>query len=307
MASTPWWNWHIEWDTLDDGHLTKIKDVYYMGRTRYQQVEIVELGLYGKTLILDGKIQSTLLDEKIYHEALVHPAMLLHPEPRKVLVMGGGEGATVREVLRHTSVEKVVMVDLDGELIELVKRYMPEWHLGSFDDERLELIIGDARKYVFENAGREKFDVVIADLVDPMEGGPAQLLYTREFYQKTRELLASGGVFVTQATSPTSTPHATGIIASTLSRVFKHVEVYMTYMRGFDSMWGFVLASDEHSLSELDKNLFEERTGRLDHPLSTIDYDTLVWMRTLPLTVRRALDRYRGLVSTDEKPVYLEV
>lgn len=233
--------------------------------------------------------------------------MLLHPEPRRILIMGGGEGATAREVLRHSTVERVVMVDLDGELIELVKKYMPEWHLGAFDDERLELVIGDARKYVFENAGTEVFDVIIADLVDPMEGGPAQLLYTKEFYEKVRELVAPGGVFVTQATSPTSTPHATGIIAATLSSVFRNVDVYMTYIRGFDSMWGFVLASDEHSLAELTRKVFEERTLRLDMPLSTIDYDTMVWMRTLPLTVRRALDRYRGTVSTDEKPVYLEV
>ena len=306
-GGTPWWNWHVEWDTMEDGHLSKIKDVYYMGRTRYQMVEIVELGPYGKSLILDGKIQSTRLDEKIYHEALVHPPMLLHPEPRRILIMGGGEGATAREVLRHSTVERVVMVDLDGELIELVKKYMPEWHLGAFDDERLELVIGDARKYVFENAGTEVFDVIIADLVDPMEGGPAQLLYTKEFYEKVRELVAPGGVFVTQATSPTSTPHATGIIAATLSSVFRNVDVYMTYIRGFDSMWGFVLASDEHSLAELTRKVFEERTLRLDMPLSTIDYDTMVWMRTLPLTVRRALDRYRGTVSTDEKPVYLEV
>ena len=302
-----YWNWHIEWDTPDDGHLTKVFKVYYTGSTKYQAVEIMELGSYGKSLVLDGKIQSTILDEKVYHEALVHPPMMLHPNPRRVLILGGGEGATAREVLRHNSVEKVVMVDIDGELIELVKKYLPEWHQGSFDDERLELVIGDARKYVFENAGREEFDVIIGDLVDPLEAGPAVKLYTREFYSKLRELLSDDGVFVTQSTSPTSTPRAMGIIKSTLESVFGWAEPYMTYMRGFDSMWGFNLTGLKYRLSELDRDTFEERVKRIKGELETLDFDSIVWMRTLPLYVRKMIDRYKGIVSTDDNPVFLEV
>lgn len=302
-----YWNWHIEWDTPEDGHLTKIYKVYYTGRTRFQQVEIMELGVYGKSLVLDGKIQSTLLDEKVYHEALVHPPMLLHPNPRRVLILGGGEGATAREVLRHETVEEVVMVDIDGELIELVKKHMPEWHQGAFDDDRLNLVIGDAREYVFENAGREEFDVVIGDLVDPMEGGPALKLYTREFYSKVKELLSGKGVFVTQSTSPTSTPRAMGVIKSTLEAVFGWAEPYMTYMRGFDSMWGFNLTGNGERLSTLSRDVFDERVKRISGGLETLDYDSIVWMRSIPLFVRRMIDQYKGVVSTDENPVFLEV
>ena len=302
-----YWNWHIEWDTPDDGHLTKVFKVYFTGSTKFQQVEVMDLGVYGKSLVLDGKIQSTLLDEKVYHEALVHPPMLLHPNPRKVLILGGGEGATAREVLKHTTVEKVVMVDIDGELIDLVKKLLPEWHQGSFDDERLELIIDDARKYVFDNAGKEEFDAIIGDLVDPLEVGPAVKLYTREFYLKLKELLSSEGVFVTQSTSPTSTPRAMGIIKSTLESVFGWVEPYMTYMRGFDSMWGFNLTGMKYKLSMLDEESFNERVKRIKGGLETLDYQSIVWMRSLPLFVRKKLDEFKGIVSTDDNPVFLEV
>ncbi|MCE4605792.1 MAG: fused MFS/spermidine synthase [Desulfurococcales archaeon] len=302
-----YWNWHVEWDTLDDGHLTKIFKVHFIGSTKYQQVEIMDLGVYGKSLVLDGKIQSSLLDEKVYHEALVHPPMLLHPNPRRVLILGGGEGATAREVLKHNTVEKVVMVDIDRELIEIAKKLLPEWHQGSFDDVRLELLISDARKYVFDMAGKEEFDVIIGDLVDPLEAGPAVKLYTREFYAKLRELLSNEGVFVTQSTSPTSTPRAMGVIKSTLETVFGWVEPYMTYMRSFDSMWGFNLTGMKYKLSMLDEETFRERVKRIRGGLHTLDYQSIVWMRSLPLFIRRKLGEYRGVVSTDNDPVFIEV
>ena len=302
-----YWNWHVEWDTLDDGHLTKVFKVYYTGSTKHQRVEVMDLGVYGKSLILDGKIQSTLLDEKVYHEALVHPPMLLHPNPRRVLILGGGEGATAREALKYNTVERVVMVDIDNELIELAKKLLPEWHQGSFEDERLELLIEDARRYVFENASKEEFDVIIGDLVDPLEAGPAVKLYTREFYMKLKELLSSDGIFVTQSTSPTSTPRAMGIIKSTLESVFDRVEPYMTYMRGFDSMWGFNLTGMKYRLSSLDEETFNNRVKRIKGGLETLDFQSLLWMRSLPLFVRKNLDKYKGMVSTDEEPVFLEV
>jgi spermidine synthase len=136
---------------------------------------------------LDEKIQSTESDEYIYHEALVHPSLLAHPNPKRVFIAGGGEGATAREVLRHKSVERVVMVDIDDIVCKTSKEFLPKHHRGAFDNPRYQLIIEDAKVWLQQT--EEKFDVMVLDLADPVEDGPAYMLYTKEFYtmgKKTR-------------------------------------------------------------------------------------------------------------------------
>src|SRR3972149_10779996 len=130
------------YDPIADGfvQLHAIESNLYLGATRFQKAEIITTKSFGRCLVLDGKIQSSELDEFIYHEALVHPAMLAHPKPEAVLIAGGGEGATLREVLAHRSVKRVVMVDLDQEGVELCRRHLPAWHQGSFDDPKVELL-----------------------------------------------------------------------------------------------------------------------------------------------------------------------
>ena len=173
--------WFIEALGPEEGHLHGIRRVLLSTQTPYQSLDILELGSYGKALVLDGKVQSSLFDEFIYHETLVHPAMLAHPAPRQVFVVGGGEGATLREVLRYPTVERALMVDIDEEVVTRCKELMPEWHEGSFDDPRAEVRFLDARRYLEET--QERFDVIIIDITEPVEEGPAYLLFTREFYQ----------------------------------------------------------------------------------------------------------------------------
>ncbi|MEB3844203.1 MAG: polyamine aminopropyltransferase [Desulfurococcales archaeon] len=250
------WNWIIEWGTPASAHMHGVKRFIYHGRSEFQEIQVVEYEELGKALILDGKTQSAIVDEYVYHEALVHPAMILHGNPRRVLVLGGGEGATIREVLRFKSVERVVMVDIDPVVIEVAKKYLPEWHQGSFDDERVELVIGDGLKYI--NEAGEKFDVIIADLADPLEAGPAYKLYVKEFYEAVKKRLNPGGVFVTQATSPSIMPYTHAVIYNTIRSVFKHAAYYHVYIKSFDSVWGFVLASDEKDPSSLDAGRIRE-------------------------------------------------
>lgn len=170
--------------------------VVYSGRSRFQRIDVVDTLAFGRMLFLDGIAQSAESDELIYHEVLVHPALFSLPRPRSVLVIGGAEGATIREVLRHPTVERVVMVDIDGELVEVCRKHLPQWHRGSFDDPRVEIVIGDGRRYVAD--ARESFDAVILDLSDPEEGSPAQLLFTREFYRLVRDRLKPGGTVSVQ-------------------------------------------------------------------------------------------------------------
>src|SRR3972149_6562595 len=149
-------------------------------QTKYQQMEILELAAYGKALVLDGRIQSSQADEFIYHEALVHPGLLAHPRPQRGMVIGGGEGATVREILRHKTITDCLMADIDGEVVEECKKPMPEMPQGAFEDKRPRLLHEDARAYLEKTS--ERFDLIVIDLVEPLEEGPACRLFTREFY-----------------------------------------------------------------------------------------------------------------------------
>ena len=168
--------WYLETVFPDLAVMLQVRQVLYSGQTAYQTVEVLDSRIFGRSLVLDGKTQSTERDEHIFHEALVHPAMMLHSGPREVFIAGGGEGATLREVLSHKSVESVVMLDLDQEVVDICRRFLPRHHQGSFDDPRVTLAHQDAREYLSNSS--QTFDVMIMDLVDPLEAGTAYLLYT---------------------------------------------------------------------------------------------------------------------------------
>ena len=237
--------WHFELVTTDLMVLYRIKDVVHTTKTPYQEVDILDTEAFGRSLVLDGKTQSTEADEHIYHEALVHPALLFHQRPESVFIGGGGEGATLREVLCHTGVERVVMLDLDRDVVDLCRKYLPQHHQGRFDDPRLELRHEDARGYL--SSCRESFDVIVLDLADPIEGGPSYLLYTKEFYEIARSKLRPGGILVTQA-GPAGLLNYTECftaLARTISQVFPHLYPYNVYVPAFTTLWGFLLALNE--------------------------------------------------------------
>ena len=296
------WNWMIEWGTPYSAHMFAVKRHIFHGRSDFQEIQILEYEELGKALVLDGKTQSAIIDEFVYHEALVHPAMILHGEPRKVLILGGGEGATAREVLRFRTVERAVMVDIDPVVIDAAKKYLPEWHQGAFDDPRLELIIGDGLEFVMSEG--EKFDVIIADLADPIEAGPAYKLYVKEFYEAVRKRLNPGGVFVTQSTSPTLMPYTFAVIYNTVRSVFKHASYYMVYVKSFDSPWGFTLASDTKDPASLTPEMVKERIEKLVNGSNRF-YDPIshVHMFSIPKHIRQEISRVKD-VATLDRPVF---
>ncbi len=190
--------WFIETTTAFEGHMHAIAKTIVEAQTKFQHVEILQTASYGKTLVLDGRIQSSQGDEFIYHEALVHPGLLAtDAAPRSALVIGGGEGATLREILRYPSITRAVMVDIDGEVVELCKTHLPEMHQGAFDDPRTEVRHEDARGYLEKS--KERFDFISVDLVEPLEEGPACMLFTREFYSLVKDRLTPGGTMSMQA------------------------------------------------------------------------------------------------------------
>lgn len=221
----------------------RLTKVFYNGVTQFQNVMIADSVNFGRVLVLDGAIQSAEDDENLYHEMLVQPAMLRHANPENVLIIGGGEGATLREVLTHKSVRSATMVDLDQEVVELCKEYLPSWHRGAFDDPRAKLVFQDGRKFVEEDDNL--YDVIIIDIVDMLDNGPAQALYTKQFYQLLKKRLRKDGIVVVQAMefSFMDTGHHAAV-ARTLREVFPEVYSYATHIPSFLSSWGFLIASD---------------------------------------------------------------
>ena len=314
--------WATEAVTPDLHQLTRIRRVVYEGRTKFQQVEILDTEIFGRVLRLDGKTQSSQSDEYVYHEALVHPVMLHHPAPRRVFIGGGGEGATLREVLRHRSVESVVMVDLDEEVVELCKEHLPTWHQGAFDDPRVELRHEDAHSYL-ENT-TEPFDVMILDLVDPMEAGPAYRLYTQEFYRMASDRLTESGALVVQsgpaiagmtagpATDANShepealTDLVRGFTAlyHTLDSVFPVVTGYSPVIMDFGGAWSFVLASKSgENPAELEPEQIDAAiTNRVTVDLRYYDGITHRRIFSLPKPLRDALAAETWIV-TEEHPL----
>lgn len=215
--------------------------------------------------MLDGEIQSAEKDEWIYHEALVHPALVTHSEisgPKKVLILGGGEGATVREVLKHKTVESVTMVDIDPMVIEIAKKYLTTW---SYDGPRLRLILEDAKSLVEED--ESKYDVIISDLSSPVEGGASFSLYTEDFYKNLSKRLNKNGIFVTQAASGNFLQlDLYRSIQEKLRKIFEIVRPFYAYVPSYEVPWAFLMASNildpfELSQEQIDWYLNENVQG----------------------------------------------
>jgi len=228
--------------------------------------------------------------------------MLAHPRPESVFIAGGGEVATLREVLAHKTVKRAVMADIDGEVVEVCRRFLPSWHQGAFDDHRVELHFADARKYLEESSDR--FDVIIIDLVDPLEEGPARLLYTREFYRAVAQKLGPDGIMSVQAESAewTNSDNFTAI-ASTLRSVFSIARPYQVHVPSFLGVWGFVSASQ--TLDPLDLTAAEIDTRistRISKELRSYDGLTHGAVFAIPKHIRQQLAASTRII-TDKEPI----
>lgn len=279
-----------------------IDRVVYSGRSQYQLIEVIDTGSFGRCLVLDGKIQSSERDEFVYHESLVHPAMLAHPDPERILIAGGGEGATLREVLAHRSVRRAVMVDLDEEVVHVCRRYLPMVHEGSFEDSRVELCFADARCYL-ENS-QDSFDVIIMDLPDPLPEGPARFLYTQEFYRLAAQRLEEGGILGVQSEPATWLDLQNFVvIATTLKSLFSTVRPYCAHIPSFLSVWGFVVASNSLDPSLLSPDEVDRLiSSRVSRTLRFYDGATHRCLFSLPKHVRTELDA-TDMVATDAAPI----
>lgn len=175
----------------------RAEKVLFSGKSEFQTVDVLETRGHGKMLLNDGLVMLTERDEFIYHDMITHVPLFIHPKPKSVLVIGGGDGGTAREVLRHKGVESVVMVEIDAMVIDACIEFIPQTS-SELSNPKLELIVGDGVEYVANT--KKKFDVIIVDSTDPI--GPAAPLFGTEFYQNIKNILTDDGIVVSQAESP---------------------------------------------------------------------------------------------------------
>ncbi|MSQ33261.1 MAG: polyamine aminopropyltransferase [Dehalococcoidia bacterium] len=285
-----------------------VASVLYQGRSAYQDIQVMELHDCGRCLVMDGKVQSAERDEFIYHEALVHPALIAHPRPRSVFIAGGGEGATLREALRHRTVRRAVMVELDPEAVRVCRELLPSWSAGAFEDPRTDLRYGDARRYLEQTP--ERYDVIILDISDPLEGGPAYRLFTREFYQLVAERLEPSGLVAVQAGAASLIDQPVfPAVVNTLAAVFPQVVAYQAHVPSFGSPWGFATASLQAagrrapwawSPRAVDRRV----SARVETPLRFYDGTTHQALFALPKYLREALAQERRQIA-DDAPLFM--
>lgn len=268
------WHWYVEWMSATSAHLHGVEKILHSSQTPFQKLELYQTRDFGKLLVLDGDPQSSEHDEDIYHEALVHPAMVTCSQPpKRVLIFGGGEGATLREVLRHPSVEKAVMVDIDDSVVKLCKKELPSYSDGAFEDRRTELLIQDAREYVRKTS--EKFDCVISDLTEPFPDSPSQGLLTEEFFQTVKKVLQPNGVLAMQASHAVRGKNRLYIhFINTLKKVWPIVRPYRAFVPSFYSEWGFILASDKNDPLKMTAQTIDEKLRPIASHLKFYDGPT---------------------------------
>jgi spermidine synthase len=231
-------NWFTEFHSPGAGFTVQVKQILFTGRSSFQDIAVFDTEDYGHMLVLDGAVQTTERDEFVYHEMLVHVPLSAHSHPRRVLIVGGGDGGCVREALRHPQVEKVTLVEIDEMVVDLSKEFLPSiaCHL---DDPRVEVRIEDGVKFVKKHRGR--FDVIIVDSTDPVN--MASPLTRLGFFRAAKEALAPRGLYACQSQGPFFEARGMRRIARTIRRAFPNASFYLAHVPTYPGgVWSFALA-----------------------------------------------------------------
>lgn len=234
--------WFYEKHIPGMGICLKIKKILYFKKSKYQEIAILETEDFGRMLVIDGMVMLTERDEFIYHEMLVHVPLFVHPNPEKILVIGGGDGGTVREIIKHRNINRVTMVEIDRDVIEASKKFLPSLS-SQLNNRHLKLIIGDGIKYVKDKKG--KFDIVILDSSDPV--GPAKGLFSKDFFRNVHSSLKADGIMVAQTETPFMDREIIRQTYKILKKLFPLVKMYFAPIPTYPSgMWSFAFASKEY-------------------------------------------------------------
>lgn len=235
--------WFTERQNKDLSIGLRIKETLHSEVTDFQSMDVVETYQYGRMLILDGCVMTTDKDEFVYHEMLTHVPLHTHPNPRNVLVIGGGDGGIIREVIKHPSVEKAVLAEIDGRVIAVSKEYFPQIASG-LSNPRVDVQVADGILHVQEH--ENQYDVILVDSTDPI--GPAVGLFAKEFYASVHRALKHDGIFVAQTESPYKDPDLIARVHADVSSLFAQTHLYLAYIPTYPTgMWSFTMGSKQHS------------------------------------------------------------
>ena len=239
--------------------LYKVRSILHENHSEFQHTQVVDSYQYGKMLLLDGFVQTTEKDEFIYHEMMVHVPMLSHPNPEKILIIGGGDGGILREVLRYDSVSSVTMVEIDSKVIDLCQEYLPMISAGAFNDKRTNLVIADGAVFVKET--KDKFDVIIVDSSDPI--GPAKVLFSKSFYMALHDLMTNNGILARQTGSLHLQIDEQKEAFDLLTGIYSYTEPFVfavpTYVGGFFSA---MFSSDSINPFDIGISTLEDRVAK---------------------------------------------
>jgi spermidine synthase len=235
--------WYTEKQTPNLGLSCKVKETLYTAKTDYQEMAVLDTIQFGRMLVLDGMVQTTLADEFVYHEMISHIPLVTHPSPRHVLVVGGGDGGAVREIIKYPQVEKVTLVEIDRHVIEAAKRFLPEISF-ALQDARVEIKIADGIEYVRSLEG--DCDVIIVDSTEPV--GPAVGLFASPFYEGVFRALKPDGIFVAQTESPFFNAELIRTVFRRIKAIFPQAYLYLASVPTYPSgLWSFTMGSKKYN------------------------------------------------------------
>ena len=243
-------------------------------KSEYGHIQVFDTAFFGKMLVIDGIIQTTVYDEFVYHEMMVILASLRIEKPQSILIIGGGDGGAIKQALRVKSLKRIVMVEIDMTVIDVSREFLPEISDGAFDDPRVELIVQNGAEYVRRH--KAEFDLVVLDLTDPVPRSPAEYLFTEEFYHEVKDALEPGGVVALHGGSITFQPAEVTTLVQRLRRVFKYVDLYPAIVPAYQlSLFGFINASDQPQAKTAEVERWMQNIEGQNKYLSSEVYETL--------------------------------
>ncbi|MFZ7101715.1 MAG: polyamine aminopropyltransferase [Peptococcaceae bacterium] len=254
--------WFTELQSKNLAISLRIKETLHHEETEFQEISMVDTYEYGRMLLLDGIIMTTSKDEFVYHEMISMPALNTHPKPQKVLVVGGGDGGAIREITKHPEVEKAVLCEIDGKVIEVSKKFLPEISR-ALDNPKVEVLVADGIKHIQES--KDTYDVILVDSTDPI--GPAVGLFAKDFYQGIYEALKEDGLFVAQTESPWVNEELIKRVYKDIKDIFPITKLFLANVPTYPSgLWSFTMGSKKYDPVAIDKNSIPDTATRYYTP-----------------------------------------
>jgi len=244
--------WFTEKQTENFGITMKVNKTLHTEETAFQKLDMVETEEWGNMLLLDGMVMTSIKDEFVYHEMVAHVPLFTHPNPEKVLVVGGGDGGVIREVIKHPSVKKAVLVEIDGKVIEYSKKYLPEI-AGKLDDPKVEVQVDDGYMHIAKS--ENEYDVIMVDSTEPV--GPAVNLFTKGFYAGIAKALKEDGIFVAQTDNPWFKADLIKSVFKDVKEIFPITRLYTANIPTYPSgLWTFTLGSKKYDPLKVEPTRF---------------------------------------------------